>query len=148
MRCPPWNYGETFTGTMKKKKEIEEEELGTQLISHSAGIHAVHKVRGLTFSREELTSPAECSPDGQAYVALSRCTLLEGIQLKSSASRADIPVRLRNRKVGRFNNRQAFCQDKFRNRHVDVQYAGSCPCWTKEIEACLNSFSAIHPVTT
>lgn len=93
----------------------------------------MHKSQGLTFSRVVIDFTGGVFAGGQAYVALSRCTSLEGIQLKKPISRADIFVRPEIVSFsGRFNNRQAI--DKaLKQAQADVQYAAAAVLSTKEI---------------
>ncbi|MFW9624371.1 AAA family ATPase, partial [Bacteroides graminisolvens] len=111
----------------EEKKQIEEEELGVfvQYPIRLAWAITVHKSQGLTFSRVVIDFTGGVFAGGQAYVALSRCTSLEGIQLKKQISRADIFVRPEIVSFSeRFNNRVAI--DKaLKQAQADVQYVES-----------------------
>lgn len=75
----------------KEKQRIEEKVVGTftQYPLRLAWSITVHKSQGLTFERvyADLGSAFE---DGQVYVALSRCTTLSGLVLKTQIPRSKI----------------------------------------------------------
>ncbi len=79
----------------EKQKTIEEKELGhfVQYPLRLAWAVTVHKSQGLTFDRVVVDMGSGAFAAGQTYVALSRCTSLDGIVLKQRLQKSDVFVR-------------------------------------------------------
>ena len=136
-----YRYNET-------EKKIEEEELGTftQYPIRLAWAITIHKSQGLTFSRAVIDFTGGVFAGGQTYVALSRCTSLDGIYLKREITRGDIFVRPEIVSFARrFNDQQAVSR-ALRQAQADVQYAAASAAFDRgDFKEFLSQFfKAIH----
>ncbi len=109
----------------EQEKKIEEEELGVfiQFPVRLAWAITIHKSQGLTFDHVRIDFTGGVFAGGQAYVALSRCRSLEGLQLTQPLTPSDIFV---NPNIvtfsQRFNNQHAV-DVALRRAQADIQYA-------------------------
>ena len=132
----------------EEEKKIEEEELGTftQFPVRLAWAITVHKSQGLTFKNVAIDFTGGVFAGGQTYVALSRCTSLEGIQLKRQVNRSDIFVRQEIVKFSQQFNDQRAIDRAIKESQADIQYIEAVKAFDKgEFDIFLNEFfKAIH----
>ncbi len=133
----------------EKEQKIEEEMLGSfiQFPLRLAWAITVHKSQGLTFRHVKIDfSGGGAFAGGQTYVALSRCTSLEGITLESPIRRSDIFVRAEVVAfANRYNDGQLIKQAIYESK-ADKEYHDAMEAFDRQdFDAFLqNFFLAIH----
>ncbi len=132
----------------EKENRIEEEELGVfiQYPIRLAWAITVHKSQGLTFSQVLVDFSGGVFAGGQAYVALSRCTSLDGIVLKKQINRSDIFVKPEIVQFAKqFNDRQLIDRS-LKQAQADIWYAQCVKEFDQgDFSNCLDTFfKAIH----
>ena len=132
----------------EKENRIEEEELGVfiQYPIRLAWAITIHKSQGLTFSKVMVDFSGGVFAGGQAYVALSRCTSLEGMVLKKQISQSDIFIKPEIIKFAEnFNDKQQI-ERSLKQAEADILYAQSAKAFDEgNFDSFVDTFfKAIH----
>lgn len=132
----------------EQEKKIDEEEIGVyvQYPIRLAWAITVHKSQGLTFRRVNIDFTGGVFAGGQTYVALSRCTSLEGISLKEPIRRRDIFVKSEVVSFSRNYNNQTIINKALSESKADREYHDAVESFDKgDFDSFLVSFfKAIH----
>lgn len=131
-----------------KEKKIEEEEIGRylQYPIRLAWAITVHKSQGLTFKQVNIDFTGGVFAGGQTYVALSRCTSLEGICLQEPLRASEVFVRNEVKQFARNYNNQGVIHSALQQSQADKQYWDAIQAFDRgDMQQALdNFFLAIH----
>ncbi len=132
----------------EKEQKIEDELIGTyiQFPLRLAWAITIHKSQGLTFKNVNIDFTGGVFAGGQTYVALSRCTSLEGINLKSAIRPSEIFVRQEVTNFAKQYNDDALIQEALKQSKADMEYHQAAQAFDKgDFQQFLDSFFlAIH----
>ena len=132
----------------EQEQKIEEEEIGVyiQFPLRLAWAITVHKSQGLTFRQVTIDFTGGVFAGGQTYVALSRCTSLQGISLREPIRREEIFVRPEVQQFARQYNDQRLISTALQESKADRQYHDAAAAFDRgDMDAFLNNFFlAIH----
>jgi ATP-dependent exoDNAse (exonuclease V) alpha subunit len=130
------------------EKKIEEEEIGRyeQYPLRLAWAITVHKSQGLTFNQVKIDFTGGVFAGGQTYVALSRCTSLEGISLQEPIRQNEVFVRNEVKQFARHYNDQSTINTALTQSKADKQYHDASAAFDQgDMQGALdNFFLVIH----
>lgn len=128
----------------EKEKKVEEKVLGSfaQIPIKPAWALTVHKSQGLTFNNVVLDFAGGAFSSGQTYVALSRCTSIDGITLLKPLNERDIIVNIAVVDFSKqFNNRRLI-DSALEQEHARQLYRRAIHAFdNQEFEDCVNIFA-------
>lgn len=132
----------------EKEQKIEEEQLGVyiQFPLRLAWAITVHKSQGLTFRNVNIDFTGGVFAGGQTYVALSRCTSLNGISMKTPLRPTDIFVRAEVAQFARHYNDSTAINRALSESKADREYHDAVAAFDRQdFDAFIdNFFKAIH----
>ena len=130
------------------EKKIEEEEIGRyiQYPIRLAWAITVHKSQGLTFNQVKIDFSGGVFASGQTYVALSRCTSLQGISLKEPIRKDEVFVHNEVKQFAKHYNDRNIIQKALTQSQADKEYAESAQAFQQgDMQSALDHFFiAIH----
>ena len=132
----------------EREQKIEEQEIGTyeQFPIKLAWAITVHKSQGLTFRQVKIDFTGGIFAGGQTYVALSRCTSLQGISLQEPIRRENIFVRSEVLQFAKQYNDATIIQSALQQSKADQSYHDAVKAFDEgDMQAALDHFFvAIH----